>query len=190
MQDVNVEARGCNNHHAHSPGLLALPPGKTENGNSSGEYSYWGKFVLMVSITSCVVILFSSIISKTRQERIQMLETKKVLEKQEARLVAENSQLENEYSALKNDPVRIEKEARELLGYIGTDEIFYERYNFRIRSTSKKEPVKIVPQNKWKTFLFDGPFPWQFPALIILIAAAYYLISYHYEYRKLRRPNC
>lgn len=190
MQDVNVNIHGSNNHHAPSPGLLALPPGKTESGNLSGKYSYWGKFVLMVSITSCVVILFSSIISKTRQERIQILETKKVLEKQAARLEAENAQLENEYSALKNDPVRIEKEARELLGYIGTDEVFYEKYNFRIRSTSKKEPVKIVSQNKWKTFLFDGPFPWQFPALIILIAAAYYLISYHYEYRKLRQSNC
>lgn len=119
-----------------------------------------------------------------------MLETKKVLDKHVAQLEAVNSGLEKEYSALKSDPVRIEKEAREILGYIGIDEVFYEKYNFRIRSTSKKEPVEIVPQNKWKTFLFDGPFPWQFPALIILIAAAYYLISYHYEYRKLRQSNC
>ncbi|MEP9410469.1 MAG: septum formation initiator family protein [Candidatus Brocadia sp.] len=190
MQDVNVDIHGSNNHHVPSLGLLALPPAKTICGKLPGKGSYWGKFILMVSITSCVVILFSSIISKARQERFRMLETKKVLDKHVAQLEAVNSGLEKEYSALKSDPVRIEKEAREILGYIGIDEVFYEKYNFRIRSTSKKEPVEIVPQNKWKTFLFDGPFPWQFPALIILIAAAYYLISYHYEYRKLRQSNC
>jgi len=190
MQDAEVNTKDDGNYP------LALPPFRGEGSQgsvkqaSSGKNNYFGKFILMVFITSCIVILFSSIISKTRQERIHMLEAKKMLEKHAVRLEAENSKLENEYSALKNDPVRIEKEARELLGYTGTDEVFYEKYNFHIKSTSKKEPVKIVSQNKWKTFLFDGPFPWQFPALIILIAAAYYLISYHYEYRKLRRSNC
>lgn len=190
MQNVNVDVHGSNDYHIPSPGLLALPPGKPEREKLFGKDSYWGKFVVMVSITSCVVILFSSIISKTRQERIHMLEIKKVLEKQASQLEAVNLELEKEYSALKSDPVRIEKEARELLGYTGKDEVFYEKYRFRIKSTGKKEPVKTVAQNRWITFLFDGPFPWQFPALIILVTAACYLISYHYEYRKLHRSNC
>jgi cell division protein FtsB len=150
---------------------------------------YFGKFVLLILITSCIVILFSSIISKTRQDRVHMLEVKKRLEKQAKHLEAENAGLEREYSALREDPVRIEKEARELLGYMKPDEIFYKKYNFRIKNIAKNESVTEEPRSRWKAFLFDGPFPWQFPALIILISAAYYLITYHYEYRKLHRSN-
>lgn len=190
MQNVNVGVRGSNAYRIPSSGLLALPPARTMGGKLPGSDSYWGKFILMVFVTSCVVILFSSIISKTRQERFRMLETKKALEKHVAQIEAVNSGLEREYSALKSDPVRIEKEAREILGYTGVDEVFYEKYRFRIRSTVKKEPVKVASQNRWITFLMDGPFPWQFPALIVLIASAYYLISYQYEYRKLHQSNC
>jgi cell division protein FtsB len=190
MQDVKACTKDNGNYLLALPPLRRNAPQGSVRPASSGNNNYFAKFILMVFVTSCIVILFSSIISKTRQERIRILEAKKMLEKQAARLEEENSMLENEYSALKNDPVRIEKEARELLGYVGIDEVFYEKYNFRIKSVSKKEPAKIISQNPWKTFLFDGPFPWQFPALIILIASAYYLISYHYEYRKLRQSNC
>lgn len=155
----------------------------------SGKDRYFGKFVLLILITSCIVILFSSIISKTRQDRVHMLEVKKKLEKQAKHFEAENAGLEREYAALREDPVRIEKEARELLGYTKPDEIFYEKYNFRIKNIAKNESVTEEPRSRWKAFLFDGPFPWQFPALIILISAAYYLITYHYEYRKLHRSN-
>ena len=119
-----------------------------------------------------------------------MLESKTMLEKQAAQLEAENSILDREYSAFKSDPVRIEQEARNQFGYIAPDEVTYSKYNFHIKSTAKKEPTKVVSQNRWKAFLFEGPFPWQFPALIVLIAAAYYLISYHCEYRKLHQSNC
>ncbi len=118
-----------------------------------------------------------------------MLEEKKTLEKQAAQLETSSSQLENEYSALKNDPIRIEKEAREQYGFIKPDEILYTKYNFRIKSITKKEPVKEVTQNRWKVFFFEGPFRWQLPALIILLATAFYIISYHYEYRKLHKSN-
>lgn len=161
-----------------------------KNSSPLKEKKYFGKFVLMVFVTSCVVILFSAIISKTRQERISMLESRKILEKQSARLEAENSRLAHEYDALKNDPVRIEKEARNRFGYMGTEEVAYPRYDFRIKSATPKETADATPQNHWKSFLFDGAFPWQLPALIILISSAYYLVSYHYEYRKLRQPGC
>ncbi|HHT9113410.1 MAG: septum formation initiator family protein [Planctomycetes bacterium] len=151
---------------------------------------FFGKFVLMVFVTSCVVILFSSIITKVRQERFRMLESKTMLEKQAAQLEAENSILDREYSALKSDPVRIEQEARNQFGYIAPDEVTYSRYNFHIKGIPQKEPAKAVSQNRWKAFLFEGPFPWQFPAFIVLIASAYYLISYHCEYRKLHQSNC
>ena len=103
---------------------------------------FFGKFVLMVFVTSCVVILFSSIITKVRQERFHMQESKTMLEKQAAHLEAENSILDREYSALKSDPVRIEQEARNQFGYIAPDEITYSKYNFHIKSTRKKEPRK------------------------------------------------
>ncbi len=190
MQDVNVDVHGSTHSRIPSPCLPAGHPGKAGREISVRKDSYGGKFLLMVFITSCVVILFSSIISKTRHERIRMLETKRALEKHVAQLEAVNSVLEKEYSALKSDPVRIEKEARELLGYTGEDEVLYERYHFRIKSTAKKEPLKTVSQNRWITFLFNGSFPWQFPALIILVTVAFYTISYHYEYRKLHRSTC
>ncbi|UJS18022.1 MAG: septum formation initiator family protein [Candidatus Jettenia sp.] len=156
---------------------------------NSEKNTYFARLLLMIGITSCVVILFSSIISKVRQERYRMLEEKKTLEKQAAQLETSSSQLENEYSALKNDPIRIEKEAREQYGFIKPDEILYTKYNFRIKSITKKEPVKEVTQNRWKVFFFEGPFRWQLPALIILLATAFYIISYHYEYRKLHKSN-
>lgn len=190
MQDVKVGIYDSEN--TSSPAFLPSES-LSHNGEKDGcadRNPYFSKFVWMVFITACVVILFSWIISKTRQERIRMLEAKKVLEKQATRLEAENLRLENEYLALKKDPVRIEKEARELLGFTGTDEIIYKKYNFRIKSTAPIEPEKIVSRNRWKAFLFDGVFPWQFPAVVILIAVAYYSISYHYEYRKLHKSNC
>ncbi|MBE7444875.1 MAG: septum formation initiator family protein [Planctomycetia bacterium] len=184
---VNDDSGNCTSPFLNSPETQCS---HGENKRYSDRKKYFGKFVLIVFITSCVVVLFSSIITKTRHERILMLETRKILENHASQLEAENLRLGNEYSALKNDPVRIEKEARELLGYTGAEEVFYKKYNFRIKSITKKEPVKIVSQNRWKIFLFDGLFPWQFPATIILVATAYYLISYHYEYRKLRKSNC
>ncbi|NUO08645.1 MAG: septum formation initiator family protein [Candidatus Brocadia sp.] len=184
MQDVKADAKGSGNY------LVVLQGMKGVKGAVSGKNRYFGKFILLVFVTSCVVILFSSMISKTRQERIRMLEVKKMLDKQASRLEAENLRLESECFALKNDPVHIEREARELLGYTGADEVFYERYNFRIKSVAKEVPAKIELRNRWKAFLFDGPFPWQFPTLILLFATAYYLISYHYEYRKLHKSTC
>ncbi len=150
---------------------------------------YFGKFVLFVFVTSCAVILFTSIISRVRQDRFHLMESKRQLEKQAARLEEENSRLEKEYSGLQDDPIRIEKEARERLGFAKPDEVFYKKYNFHIKNVTSKEPTKTVSQNRWKAFLFEGPFPWQFPAFIILIASAYYLISYHYEYRKLHQSD-
>lgn len=190
MQDVKIGIPDGENHSAHDflPSASAPHPG--EKDGCADRNPYFRKFVLIMFITSSVVIFFSWTISKTRQERVRMLEVKKALEKQATRLEAENIRLENEYSALKKDPVRIEKEARELLGYTGADEVIYEKYRFRIKSTAQKEPTITASRNRWKVFLFDGAFPWQFPAFVILIAVSYYLLSYHYEYRKLRKSNC
>ncbi|MDG6027259.1 MAG: septum formation initiator family protein [Candidatus Brocadia sp.] len=190
MQDVKIGIP--DGEHDSTPDFLpsasASHPGEKNGG--ADRNPYFRKFVLMVFITSSVVIFFSWTISKTRLERVRMLEVKKVLEKQATRLEAENLRLENEYSALKKDPVRIEKEAREFLGFTGPDEVIYEKHRFRIKSTAQKEPEITPLRNRWKVFLFDGAFPWQFPAFVILIAASYYLLSYHYEYRKLRKSNC
>ena len=184
MQDVNdIKDKDSSPlspiHKAELDGTMVFPTKK----------GYFGKFVLLVFVTSCAVILFTSIISRVRQDRFHMLESKRLLEKQAAWLEEENSRLEKEYSGLQNDPVRIEKEARERLGFAKPDEVFYKKYNFRIKRATNKEPTKTISQNRWKAFLFEGPFPWQFPAFIILIASAYYLISYHYEYRKLHRSD-
>ncbi|OQY99536.1 MAG: hypothetical protein B6D35_08995 [Candidatus Brocadia sp. UTAMX2] len=187
MQDVTIDRY---DGEKKSFPLLKEPSLSEEKSRYADGNPYFRKFVLIVFMTASIVIFFSWVISKTRQERIRMLETKTALEEQAARLEAENSRLENEYAALKKDPLRIEKEARELLGYTGDGEIVYEKYRFRIKSAAEKEPEVIASRNRWKVFLFDGAFPWQLPAFIILVATAYYLLSYHYEYRKLRKSNC
>ena len=178
--------------HTVKSDSISIPPFSIlqgRGGKTDGS-DYFGKFILMVFLTACVVILFSSMISRTRQEKFRMAGTKILLEKQTARLQAETARLEDEFTALKGDSGRVEKEARERFGYLGADEIVYPRYHFYVKNNIKREPVKTSLQNRWKVFLFDGPFPWQFPALIILISSAYYLISYHYEHRKLHQPGC
>jgi len=169
-----------------------FPANEDTNGSNQSPVkdNYFIKTALMIFIASCVVIMFSSIITKNRQDRLTMLYEKNKLEKQIEMFETENSQLEREYLALKNDPTTIEREAREQLGYIASGETIYQKYNFKIKSVVKQEPLEETPQNRWKTFLFEGPFPWQFPTLIILFASAYFLISYYYEYRKLHRSNC
>lgn len=150
---------------------------------------YFGKYILITLITSFVVILFSYIITHARQERFRMLETKRILERQVVQLRLENDRLENEHSSLQKDPLRIEKEAREQLGYFAPGEVSYDKYRFNIKSVPMKKPVAATAPNRWKSFIFDGSFPWQFPAMIILVTAAYYLITYYYEYRKLYKSN-
>ena len=86
-----------------------------------------------------------------------MAGTKVLLEKQTARLQAETNRLGDEFTALKGDSGRVEKEARERFGYLGVDEIIYPRYNFHVKNIMKREPVTLSLKNRWKAFLFDGP---------------------------------
>src|SRR5574337_506681 len=99
MQDVKIDTQNSGNYS--SPFINSHESSLNKGGKEgcSGRNKYFGKFVLMVFVTSCVVILFSSIINKTRQERIHMLEAKKLLEKQASELGVENVRLGNEYSA-------------------------------------------------------------------------------------------
>lgn len=120
--------------------------------------SYFNKFVILVFITSGVIIFFSWTISKIRQDRVRMLEVKKVLEKQATRLEAENLRLENEYSALKKDPVRIEKEAREVLGYTGSDEIIISALKAPHRMSQKKLPHGTDGRHSSLMVHFPGSF--------------------------------
>lgn len=167
-------------------GILHVDKTDEDTTNSTvRKEKYLGKFILLVCITSCVAILFSSLINKSRQDRFHMIEIKNALEKQFEQLQSENIILEKEYSGLKQDPIRIEKEARDNFDFIAPGEILYPRYNFNLASVTKKEAGRTAPKNRWKALFFDGTIPWQFPALIILFSMSYYLISFHYEYRKL-----
>ncbi|HHT9110045.1 MAG TPA: FtsB family cell division protein [Candidatus Brocadiaceae bacterium] len=171
---------------ASKNGILHINQADNDTTNSTmRKKRYLGKFILLVCITSCIAILFSSLINKSRQDRFLMMKTKNALEKQFEQLQSENLILEKEYTGLKQDPIRIEKEARDNFDFIAPGEILYPRYNFNMISITKKEALKETPKNQWKALLFDGPVPWQFPALIILFSMSYYLISFHYEYRKL-----
>ena len=101
MQDTKINLKDGGNY----PSLITFPQADGVAGECeqwiSRRNKYFCKFVLMVFVTSCVVILFSSVISKVRQDRFRMLESKTMLEKQAAQLEAENSILDREYSAFK-----------------------------------------------------------------------------------------
>lgn len=93
-----------------------------------------------------------------------------------------NYELEKENSALiNNDPIQIEREARETFGYIKPGETIYRKYKFSISEPENKEIKQSSILRKMDSFLFEGPFPWQVPLGIITIAAIFLLISYRYE---------
>ncbi len=92
-----------------------------------------------------------------------------------------NYELEKENDGLINDPIQVEREARESLGYIKPGETTYRKYKFSISEPENEGPRQSSILSRIDSFLFEGPFPWQVPLGIIAIAMIFLLVSYRYE---------
>jgi hypothetical protein len=128
-----------------------------------------------------IVIVFSVIITKKRDDRRSLEIRQENLAEKVAYFKKKNPELKKENEGLVNDPIQVEREARESLGYIKPGETTYRKYKFSISGPENEEPRQSSILSKIDSFLFEGPFPWQVPLGIIAIATIFLLISYRYE---------
>ncbi|MFQ5715349.1 MAG: septum formation initiator family protein [Candidatus Scalinduaceae bacterium] len=139
------------------------------------------RFLITFCIVVTIVIIFSAAVTQKREERRTLEARQKNLAEKVAYLKQRNPELKKEYDSLINDPIQIEREARENFGYIKPGEITYKKYRFSISEPKNEETKQSSILSKMDSYLFEGPFPWQIPLGIISIAAIFLLISYRYE---------
>ena len=139
------------------------------------------RFLFTFSVVISIIIIFSVIVTQKREERRALEVKQRVLTEKVDYLREKNDRLKKENKALVNDPIQVEREARDNYGYTKEGEITYKKYKFNI---SEPENDKVKRSNKssgLESFLLDGPFPWQVPLGLILIATLFLLITYKYE---------
>ncbi len=139
------------------------------------------RFIITFCIVVAIVIVFSVIITKKRDDRRSLEMRQENLAEKVAYFKKKNSELEKENEGLVNDPIQVEREARESLGYIKPGETTYRKYKFSISEPENGKPGQSSILSRIDSFLFEGPFPWQVPLGIITIATIFLLVSYRYE---------
>ena len=139
------------------------------------------RFLFTFSIVASIIIIFSVIVTQKRGER-RAFEVKQmeIAEKVDS-LSKTNEKLRKENKALVDDPIQIEREARDNYGYTREGEVTYKKYKFNISEPESNKAEKPTGSGGLESFLFDGPFPWQVPLGLVLIATLFLLLSYKYE---------
>ena len=140
------------------------------------------RFLFTFSIVASIIIIFSFIVTQKREERRAFEAKQKELAEKVASLRKMNEKLKKENKALVDDPVQIEREARDNYGYTREGEVTYKKYKFNISEPESDKAEKPTVSGRLESFLFDGPFPWQVPLGLILIATLFLLLSYKYEH--------
>jgi len=139
------------------------------------------RFLFIFSIVASIIIVFSVIVTQKREERRAFEANQKELTEKVFSLRKMNEKLKEENKALVDDPIQIEREARDNYGYTREGEVTYKKYRFNISEPESNKPEKPIESGGLESFLFDGPFPWQVPLGLILIATLFLLLSYKYE---------
>ena len=139
------------------------------------------RFLFTFSIVASIIIIFSVIVTQKREERRAFEAKQKELAEKVVSLRKINEKLKKENKALVDDPVQIEREARDNYGYTREGEVTYKKYKFNISEPESDKAEKPTGSGGLESFLFDGPFPWQVPMGLILIATLFLLLSYKYE---------
>ncbi len=145
------------------------------------------RFLFTFSIVVSIIIIFSFIVTQKREERRALEVRQKELARKVDYLREETERLKKENIALVNDPIQIEREAREHYGYTKPGEITYKKNNFNISQLEDDKAGESTEFSGIESFLFEGPFPWQAPLGLIVIATAFLLYSYKYEHKSLHR---
>jgi len=139
------------------------------------------RFIFTFSIVASITIIFSVIVTQKREERRSLETRQKELARKVDYLRKKNEELKKENKALVNDPIQIEREARDNYGYTKEGEVTYKKYKFNISEPESDGAEKLTESSGLESFLFEGAFPWQVHLGLILIAALFLLLSYKYE---------
>ncbi len=139
------------------------------------------RFLFTFSIATSIIIIFSVIVTQKREERRALETAQKVLSEKVDSLRVENERLKAENKALVNDPIQVEREARDNYGYTKEGETTYKKYRFNISEPENDKAGRSTKSGGIEAFLFEGPFPWQVPLGLIAIATLFLLFSYKYE---------
>ncbi len=145
------------------------------------------RFLFTFSIITSIIIIFSFIVTQKREERRILEVRQKELTRKVDYLGKETDRLKKENIALVNDPIQIEREARDNYGYTKPGETTYKKHKFNISKPESDKAGKSIETSGLESFLFEGHFPWQVPLGLIVIATAFLLISYKYERKSLHR---
>jgi cell division protein FtsB len=139
------------------------------------------RFLFTFSVVISIIIVFSVIVTQKREERRALEVKQRVLTEKVDYLREKNDRLKKENKALVNDPIQVEREARDNYGYTKDGEITYKKYKFNISEPENDKAEMPAESGGLEAFLFEGPFPWQVPLGLILIATLFLLITYKYE---------
>ena len=140
------------------------------------------RFLFTFSIVTSIIIIFSVIVTQKREERRALEVEQMELAKKVDSLRKKNERLKKENKALINDPIQIEREARDNYGYTKDGEVTYKKYKFNISEPENDKAERSTEPGGLEAFLFEGPFPWQAPLGLIVIATVFLLFSYKYEH--------
>lgn len=139
------------------------------------------RFLFTFSIVASIIIIFSVVVTQKREKRRVFEANQKELTEEVVSLRKMNESLKKENKALVDDPIQIEREARDNYGYTREGEVAYKKYKFNISEPESDKAEKPTGSGGLESFLFDGPFPWQVPLGLVLIATLFLLLSYKYE---------
>lgn len=142
-------------------------------------HHFVSKFLIITGITIAFVVFFTNLITKKQEERNKTLARERELAMEVQKLEKDNSVLFKKHNALLTDPMQIERYAREQLNYIAPGEKGYDKLKFKIIPKNRgieSEDLEIAKRSR-----LEGHFPWQIPALIILISSAAFYITYLLE---------
>jgi cell division protein FtsB len=139
------------------------------------------RFLFTFSVVISIIIIFSVIVTQKREERMALEARQRVLTEKVDYLRKKNDRLKKENKALVNDPLQVEREARDNYGYTKDGEVTYKKYKFNISEPENDNAEMPAESGGLEAFLFEGPFPWQVPLGLILIATLFLLVTYKYE---------
>ena len=139
------------------------------------------RFLFTFSVVISIIIIFSVIVTQKREERRALEAKQRVLTEKVDYLREKNDRLKKENKALVNDPIQVEREARDNYGYTKDGEVTYKKYKFNISEPENGKAEMPAESGGLEAFLFEGPFPWQVPLGLILIATLFLLVTYKYE---------
>ncbi len=139
------------------------------------------RFLFTFSIVVSIIMIFSVIVTQKREERRSLEAKQRALAENVESLREENERLKKENKALVNDPIQVEREARDNYGYTKEGEVTYKKYKFNITGPKNEKTEKLTNSDVLEEFLFKGPFPWQVPLGLIMVATLFLLFTYKYE---------